>query len=131
VPFLGGNYLDHGRGRDHTLLRSEVPTITGGSLLPLACTLNRKNTARGQIAIAERVACQWLLGEHNGRRVPKSEAALECHSEPLDLGAAPVCALSFPGAPLLIVASSTATRSITQSKSGGSARNIPALAISA
>ena len=102
-----------------------------GSLPPLPCILNRKNAARGQIATAERLACQWLLGKHNGLRVPKSEAALECHSEPLDPGVGPVRALSFPGAPLLIVASSTPTRSITQSKSGGSARNIPALAISA
>jgi hypothetical protein len=93
--------------------------------------LEQEERGKGQIATAERLACQWLLGKHNGLRVPKSEAALGCHSEPLDPEAGPVGALSFPGAPLLIVASSTPTRSITQSKSGGSARNIPERAISA
>jgi hypothetical protein len=34
VPFVGGNYLDHGRGRDHTPLRSEVPTIAGARFRP-------------------------------------------------------------------------------------------------
>jgi hypothetical protein len=34
VLFVGGNYLDHGRGRDHTLLRSEVPTIAGARFCP-------------------------------------------------------------------------------------------------
>ena len=102
-----------------------------GSLPPLPCIFNRKNAAKGQIAIAERVACQWLLGNHNGLRVPKPEAGLEWHSEPLDPEVGPVGALSFPGAPLLIVVSSTPTRSSIQSKSSASARNIPPPAISA
>jgi hypothetical protein len=34
VPFVGGNYLDHGRGRDHTPLRFEVPTIAGARFRP-------------------------------------------------------------------------------------------------
>ena len=34
VPFVGGNYLDHGRGRDHTTLRSDVPTIAGARFRP-------------------------------------------------------------------------------------------------
>ena len=102
-----------------------------GSLPPLPCILNRKNAARGQIAIAERVACQWLLGEHRCLRIPNSEAAIEFHSEPLGPEVGPVGALSFLGAPLLIVISSIRTRFITQPKSGGSPRNIPERAISA
>jgi hypothetical protein len=39
--------------------------------------LNRKNAARGQIAIAERVACQWLLDEHRCLRIPNSSAPVD------------------------------------------------------
>ena len=112
--------------RSDTKCRPSLP-----SLPPLPCIFNRKNAAKGQIAIAERVACQWLLGNHNGLRVLKPEAGLEWHSEPLDPEVGPVGALSFPGAPLLIVVSSTPTRSSIQSKSSASARNIPPPAIPA